>query len=77
VADEEVGAGEPDVGFGAGAAGGEGFVEGDLAPVVVVGVAGDWSDALGDADGVLGLLLASGVDGSPCSDEFSHVGCPF
>ena len=46
--DEEVGAGEPDVGFDAGAAGCQGFVEGDLTPVVVVRVAGDGGDVLAE-----------------------------
>ena len=48
MADEEVVACEPDVGFDACAAGCEGFVEGDSAPVVVVGMARDRGDVLAE-----------------------------
>jgi hypothetical protein len=57
VSDEELfgrGREEPDVCFDAGAAVAEGVVQGDAAPVVVVGVAGDGRDVLSDGEWDMG-----------------------
>ena len=57
MANEEVVVGQPDVGFDAGTAGGEGVVKGNFSGVVVVGVAGDWCDIATEVSGKLGLCL--------------------
>ncbi|KAI4198045.1 MAG: hypothetical protein LQ348_002077, partial [Seirophora lacunosa] len=63
VADEEVVGGVgvgPDVGFDAGAAGGEGVVEGYAAPVVVVRMAGNGLDVAAEVGGPGGQRLLRG-----------------
>jgi hypothetical protein len=67
VSDEEVVGEEPDVSFDASAAPVEGVIEGDAAPVVIVGVACYGGDVAGDFEEVGGE--SPGFDGGGVGPE--------
>lgn len=69
MADEESGGAVPDVGFDARAAGGEGGVEGDVPPVVVVRVAGDGRNVTAEGCGEVGEGRGGGVRIMPGGDD--------